>query len=391
MSARFMGCLNKLRQLASDDYHNYDVIDDVGRLALVQRTYSTHLGLAALQTQLRQSSPNPVGQFATIDKFLRTYDILNEYREMRVRLPDDPIPTDVTADREWCKSATLSTNIGVSEIASAVSTSAARYYALLRSRRFLDFSTAENELLRLLESDAQALATLRSTSRVVVVDEVQDLNPVQRQILELMVGDDGQLVAVGDHRQAIFGFRGGLVRIMGEMYDEVAAAPDSAVVDLSLNYRSTPRIIALANAWAARIAPPGGLPNIDMRHGNENRADYDASHVGITRFATLQDEANWVAGQIAKLVADGRGARHDARRDGNHNDRGLGYQDIAVLLRASGNARVFMRALEQKGIPAVFRAGPDLFAQPEVLLFLAALSAAAGVNDFQGGKMLAPR
>jgi DNA helicase-2/ATP-dependent DNA helicase PcrA len=153
----------------------------------------------------------------------------------------------------------------------------------------------------MLESKPTALAALRVTAHVVVVDEVQDLNPVQRRILELMVGDDGRLVAVGDHRQAIFGFRGGLLRIMGEMYDEVAAASDSAVVDLSLNYRSTPRIIELANAWAATIQPPGGLPNIDMRRGNADRIDHDPSHVGITRFATVEDEAKWVARRVAAL------------------------------------------------------------------------------------------
>jgi DNA helicase-2/ATP-dependent DNA helicase PcrA len=297
-------CLNKLRELAPDEYHNYDVIDDVGRLALVQRTYGTHLGLAAFCSELNATANYKVGQFLTIEKFLRGYDILNEYGELHVNLPKRPIPADVTTDREWCKEAELLTKVGTSDTALVFATSAARYYALLRSRRFLDFSTAQNELLRLLESRPDALAMLRSTSRVVVVDEVQDLNPVQRRIVDLIVGPEGGLVAVGDHRQAIFGFRGGNVHIMGEMYDEVAAAPDSEVVDLTLNYRSTPRIIALANAWAASIPPPGGLPNIDMRHGKVQRTDYDASHVGITRFDTVEHEAEWVAvrGRYARVA-----------------------------------------------------------------------------------------
>jgi len=376
-------CINKLRELAPDEYHNFDIIDDVGRLALVQRTYSSYLGLSAFASELNALNPNakfPVGQFRVIEKFLDAYDILNEYGEMDVRLSDATIPLDVTMDRDWCKEAKIVTKIGKSALSAAFAVSAARYYALLRCRRFLDFSTAQNEFLQLLRSNARLLMELRAKASTVVVDEVQDLNPVQRQILDLIVGDRGRLVAVGDHRQAIFGFRGSSVRIMGDMYESISKAPKSEVIDLTENYRSTPRIIALANAWASSIAPPGKLPNVDMKHGKVARKDYDASHVGITRFDTVEDEAAWIAQQIEKLVKGDKGAR----QDGNDRNRGIRYQDVAILLRASANARAFMKALESRGVPAVFRAGPDLFAQPEVLLFIAALSVASGITSFYG-------
>jgi len=368
-------CLNKLRELSPDEFHNYDVIDDVGRLTLVQRSYGTHLGLARFL-----NATQAFGMFDAIDKFLRAYDILNEYGEFKVRLPAGPIPGDVTQDREWCKEAVLLTKVGKHEAATTFAESAARYYALLRSRHFLDFSTAQNELLRLLERSPEALAALQARARCVVVDEVQDLNPVQKRILDLAVGDEARLVAVGDHRQAIFGFRGGLVKIMGEIHDDIASSLDGQVVDLTLNYRSTPRIIDFANAWAATIDPPGGLPNVDMRPGNISRLDYDASHVGVTRFADAEEEAEWVAARISEMVSGSDGARHDVK----DAERGLGFADIAVLLRSSSNARKFMRALERHQIPAVFRAGPDLFSQPEVLLFLGALASSVGLPEMPG-------
>lgn len=367
-------CLNKLRELAPNDFHNYDVLDDVGRLTLVQRTYGTHLALARLN-----SVTDDPGMYATISNFLRAYDILNEYGECKIDLSNGPMPSDVTQDREWCKSARLTTHVGDGAAAVAFAESAARYYALLRCRRFLDFSSAQNELLRLLERNPGALYSMRDRTSCVVVDEVQDLNPVQKRILDLMVGSHSRLVAVGDHRQAIFGFRGGLVQIMGQMHQDIASSSDGETVDLTLNYRSTPRIIGLANAWAATITPPVGLPNVDMAPGS-SRVDHCSSHVGITRFESVEDEAEWIAERVCRLVDGGNGARHDSRGD----ERGLGFADIAILLRASKNARIFMRALERRGIPAVFRAGPDLFSQPETLLFLAVLSIAAGLHEFPG-------
>jgi len=99
-------------------------------------------------------------------------------------------------------------------------------------------------------------------------------------------------------------------------------------------------------------------------------------------FESREGEAAWIADSIRKLVGnDGKGAKHDAK-DGW---RGICLPDIAVLLRSTTNARTYVEALERKGIPAVFRTGPDLFSQPEVLLFMAVMSLAAGLDKFYGG------
>ena len=76
------------------------------------------------------------------------------------------------------------------------------------------------------------------------------------------------------------------------------------------------------------------------------------------------------------------GAAHD-RKYGD-GTRGLSYADVAVLVRTSTDARTYMQALQRRAIPAVFRAGPDLFSQPEVMLFLAVLGKAAGDDAFVG-------
>src|SRR5207245_1248261 len=187
-------CLKALRELWPDDYHNYDVIDEGGRLALVQRSYHGILGLSQLQGVLG------AGQFATIEKFLRAYDLLNEYDELDLILPGSPIPADVSGEAAWCKGAQLKTKVGGEDAAKAFALSAGRYYAYLRCRRFLDFRTSQSELLRMFRRDPNRLKSLHARVTHLVVDEVQDINPVQRTVIDSILGKSGTLTAVGDHR-----------------------------------------------------------------------------------------------------------------------------------------------------------------------------------------------
>lgn len=370
-------CLRQLRELDPDNYHNFDVIDEGARNALVQRAYHGILALNGFAGEIGK------GQFQTTDQFLLAYDLLNEYDELDVALPSDTAPYELEAERAWCRKAKLNTNVGRSNAATAFAKSAARYYAYLRCRRFLDFSTSQSELTRLLRNKPELLDTLRSRIGHLVVDEVQDINPVQDEIAHLIVGDVGNLTAVGDHRQAIYGWRGGRVDIMGRLHDELKGDDDGAVVELEDNFRSTERIIAVANAWATTMGAVRGMGTPPMAHGRKERVDFDPSHVSLPEaFDNREDEADWIAASISRLVDGDRalGATHDTR-DG---DRGISYADVAVLLRSSTDARVYMQALEQRGIPAVFRAGPDLFSQPEVLLFVGALAEAGGITSFFG-------
>lgn len=368
-------CLRMLRELRPEVYYNFDVLDEAARAALVERGYYGVLGLSGLQKALGG------GKYATAELFLEAYDLLNEYGLLEVELPSPAAPVDPAHERDWCAGARLVTDVGSGPVARAFAGCAARYYAYLRCRRFLDFSTSQSELLRLLLRDARAIAELRSRLTHVVVDEAQDLNPVQDALVRLIVGDRGRLTAVGDHRQAIYAWRGARVDLMAALHAELSGAPDGHVVELEENFRSTPRIVDLANRWAATVDPVGRLGNPPMKPGNGRRVDEDPTHVAVAAFASREEEAAWIADRIARLVpGDGAGAFQDTP-DG---ERGISYSDVAVLVRSSTDARTYMAALERRGIPAVFRAGPDLFSQPEVMLFAAAFARAAGVPRFLG-------
>jgi DNA helicase-2/ATP-dependent DNA helicase PcrA len=377
-------CLAKIREYWPDSYHNFDILDEAARTALILRGFNGLLGLNSLRAAIAATKEgNRFSQYATLDSFTQAYDQLHEHNRFECELAPGEPPFELgEPEREWCKRAKLSTKVGSTPAAKAFALSAARYYAYLRCRHFLDFSTSQSEFIKRLSSDTRRAKQLAEQRIHLVVDEIQDINPVQRKLMDLLVGSSGRLTAVGDHRQAIYGFRGARVEIVAELWERFKKRPDSEVVDLQENFRSTPRIIDLANRWAKSIGPVGSMATPPMKPGNPRRKDQHRSHVALVSFGKREREAAWIARAIRELVpSKEKGAKHD-KKGGSH--RGLTLADIGVLVRSSTNVRTYMEALEDAGIPSVVRAGPDLFSQPEVLLFLSALALTAGCGEFIG-------
>lgn len=377
-------CLAKLREWWPDDYHNYDILDQAARTSLIQRGFSGVLGLQGFRSALSAGKDYMIGQYDTIERFAQTYDLLHEHDRFNVRLADAPIPIRLgEEEREWCKKAEMITPIGVSDESKAFSLSAARYYAYIRCRRFLDFATSQTEFLHRLRNDSERMRNEVMEKGVhLVVDEVQDINPVQLELIRLLALDSGKLTAVGDHRQAIYGFRGAKVDIIARLWKEFKSDKDGDVVGLGANFRSTENIIGLANSWAGTITPPLGMESPAMTHGNKSRKHAHSSHLALTGFSDRNKEADWIAEAIKVLVPDkARGAKHD-KRDGS--ERGISLSDIAVLVRSSTDVRTYMEVLEHAGVPSIVRAGPDLFSQPEVMLLVAAIAISAGMEEFYG-------
>lgn len=376
-------CLSVLREIAPDDYYVYDVLDEAGRISLLTQGYHNVLALPAFQAAATAASA-ATGQFDSVRLFLRGYDLLNEYGRIDIQLPPGDPPYNVADERDWCQQAVLLTPVGNSPMAEAFAVSAARYYAYLKARRFLDFSTAQAELERKLRTDAAFLERVRNRWSRLVVDEVQDINHVQFSIINQVIGDNGHLTAVGDHRQAIYSFRGGRIDLMGELFDGLTQDPDGRIIELPRNYRSTPRIIDLSNRWSDTIRDRAGMSNPHMAHGRDTRNDVSDHHVAAIKFGNRQDEAHWIANTISQLVRPNENPPLGAFQDERDGERGLTYSDVAVLVRSSTDIRTYQDALRAAGVPAVVRGGPDLFSQAEVLMFLAAFARCGDVEQFMG-------
>jgi DNA helicase-2/ATP-dependent DNA helicase PcrA len=157
---------------------------------------------------------------------------------------------------------------------------------------------------------------------------------------------------------------------MAKLARDLTEDPEGDVLALTANYRSTPRIVELSNKWNRTIPIPTSMTSPAMTPGRASRTDFDKSHVLTAQFEDRSHESRWIADAINTLVHKRKGALQDELC----GQRGITYADIAVLVRTSTDARTYQTALRDVGIPAIVRAGPDLFAQPEVLLFAAAMA-----------------
>lgn len=164
--------------------------------------------------------------------------------------------------------------------------------------------------------------------RYIMVDEYQDTNRVQYQFIRLLGEGHQNVVVVGDDDQSIYGWRGADIR---NILDFEMHFTDVRIVRLEENYRSTPNILAVANAAISR--------NIG-RKGKTLRATLPAGEpVAITSALDERDEAQWVVDEIK------------TRRSTKGVNEGAALHDFAVLYRTNAQSRPIEDALRMNGIP----------------------------------------
>ncbi len=201
-----------------------------------------------------------------------------------------------------------------------------RYVGLCRSRGVLDFDLLLSEAITLLRDDDDVRAAFRHRTRALFVDETQDMNPLQFLLLAQMAGDDPDLFCVGDPNQSIYGFNGANPQLLAEI---VRTWPDTVVLDLTRNHRSTAHIIAVANT----LLEPGA-------RGIEPARD-DGDVPLVRGYATDLEEAQHVATWLSA-----------------HHQPGSPWRSMAVLARTNAQLEVVAEVLEAAGIPAE-RRGPE--------------------------------
>jgi superfamily I DNA/RNA helicase len=228
-----------------------------------------------------------------------------------------------------------------------------RYQEMMRSCAAFDFDDLIVEPVRLFERDRDAGRRWAEKFRFVMVDEFQDTNPAQLRLVRHLVADHQNLVVVGDDDQSIYSWRGAdptnILRF-AELF------PGAKIVKLEQNYRSTKTILTAANDVIA---------NNKQRHGKHLWSQHGAGEL-ITHAvaATPEDEARWVATEIAKLHKDGRT-----------------WQDIAVMYRSNLQAKMLEDELRQASVPYVMYGGQQFFERKEVKDVIAYLRVALNHRD----------
>lgn len=203
-----------------------------------------------------------------------------------------------------------------------VATVAAAYEALLRERNAVDYAAMLALPLRLLRERPEALTQYRQSYRAILIDEAQDVCAAQAALARLLAGDHGNLTIVGDPRQTLYGWRGADARFL---LDLPGTFPGARVAALDQNFRSTGRILDLANALGAPLPHGGRLWT----------ANPPGSPPAYHAARDERDEAAWIAGEIARLLRAGMVSRP---------------AEVAVLCRTNGQLRPLAEALRVRGL-----------------------------------------
>ena len=224
-----------------------------------------------------------------------------------------------------------------------------RAYSEIKSRRrLLDFEDILLTLTGLLATRADIAAQVHEQYRHFVVDEFQDVSPLQYDLLMRWLGRRESLCVVGDPAQTIYTFAGATDSFLLRLPSRL---PGAQSVSLVRNYRSTEQIVQAANAV---LSHTGRTPLVLRSTGRSGPAPV------FTEYADDQAEAEAVAARIAEEISRGRRA-----------------SDIAVLFRTNGQSRAFEDALGARGVGYVLRGGERFFARREVKEGIALLRASA--------------
>jgi DNA helicase-2/ATP-dependent DNA helicase PcrA len=261
---------------------------------------------------------------------------------------------DTAAEIEWAKATQVRPDrypaaaaaAGRSAAAGADNLAAvyAAYEDLRRERHLIDFESVLELTAAILIDSRAAAGQVRDIFRHFVVDEYQDVNPLQKLLLQAWLGDRDDLCVVGDPNQVIYSFTGATSSYLTGF---TAEFPGATVVRLVRDYRSTPQVVAVANQLirsAAPLAaqrPPGPRPV-------------------LTEYPDDAAEAAGVADRVRALVAAGVPAR-----------------EIAVLVRVNADTERFEVALAEAGLPYVIRGAERFYERPVVRQALVLLRGAA--------------
>ncbi|MFH7338324.1 ATP-dependent DNA helicase UvrD2 [Streptomyces sp. KHY 26] len=275
---------------------------------------------------------------------------------------------DVTAEIEWCKvTQTIPADYPYAAAkagreAPRDPTEIAHLYAayedLKRDRAVIDFEDVLLLTVAILQDRQDIAEQIRAQYQHFVVDEYQDVSPLQQRLLELWLGDRDDLCVVGDASQTIYSFTGATP---DHLLDFRTRHPGATVVKLVRDYRSTPQVVRLANGLLAQAH--GRAADHRLELVSQRPLGPDPVY---TEYTDEPAEAEGAARRIRELI-----------------DAGVPAAEIAVLFRTNSQSETYEQALADAGVPYQLRGAERFFDRPEVRKAGLALRGAArfGGND----------
>lgn len=228
------------------------------------------------------------------------------------------------------------------------------YQQALKAYNAVDFDDLIRLPVNLLMEHAEVRERWQNQIRHLLIDEYQDSNTSQYELVRLLTGVRARFTVVGDDDQSIYAWRGARPENLAQLQKDY---PQLNVIKLEQNYRSTSRILHVANTLIANNA-----------HLFDKRLWSDLGHGEMLRVLCCRDEQDEAEHVVADLIS------HKLKM-GNE------YGDYAILYRGNHQSRVFEKALRHHGIAYRISGGQSWFARTEVKDILAYLKLLSNEHD----------
>ncbi|HEY0540815.1 MAG TPA: ATP-dependent DNA helicase UvrD2 [Actinoallomurus sp.] len=304
----------------------------------------------------------------------RKFPLLTEAAgRCRIRV-DTPALRDLAGEVEWAKVSNVRPD-DYARVAPASARSLAAFDPATIARVFAAYEDVKHERGRidledvllcavaLLAEDERVAAEIRRQYRTFVVDEYQDVSPLQQSLLDLWLGGRHDVCVVGDTAQTIYSWAGADPANLARF---ASRHPEATVVELIRDYRSTPQIVDVANK-VLDAAGPAGLPGrVTLR--SQRKAGPAPT---FREYSDEVAEAAAAAKAIARL-----------------NDAGTPLREIAVLFRINAQSENFEQALAERRIPTVLKGAERFFERAEIRQAAVLLRGQAKAGDTSGDNLL---
>jgi len=218
----------------------------------------------------------------------------------------------------------------------SISEGLASYSEMLHEKGYLDYSSILQEAVLALSTDHELRARLAERIRVVIVDEYQDVNPIQEQLVSQLYALGASVRVVGDDDQTIYQWRGSDARNILSFTDRYEANS----IRLEDNFRSSPGITDVA-----RLVIEKNPVRLSKTMRSAGQQVFETGDIVALQFTSPEEEAEYIARTCQALrgtmVNEGEG------------ERAISWSDMAVLIRITSMAEPIRTALERAGIPVV--------------------------------------
>ncbi|WP_210401545.1 ATP-dependent DNA helicase UvrD2 [Corynebacterium sp. HMSC068G04] len=221
---------------------------------------------------------------------------------------------------------------------------------------YLDFDDLLMHIAGAIENVPAVAEVFREQYRTFVVDEYQDVTPLQQRVLEAWLGQRDDLTVVGDANQTIYSFNGASPEYL---LNFSRTYPQATVVKLQRDYRSTPQVTDLANEVISKATGRAAGTRLELQGMRE-----PGPEPTFKAYESEEIEAKEVAGQVLTLL-----------------NQGVKASEIAILYRINAQSEQFEQALADAGVVYQVRGGEGFFRRPEILEAIRVLIAATRRDD----------